>query len=94
MELVYKIPVVRGLHDMLSRQEIKPYLEWYLAGLRDAGAISSYEFRPAGDNAFSIKIYELLTMEIPDNAKRENIDAIDATLRRSYSAEDIPTKAA
>ena len=40
MELKYKVPIIRGVRDILARQDmVTPYLEWYLKGLQDAGAI-------------------------------------------------------
>ena len=35
MEIAYKVPV----SNAFTRQDSKPYLRWYLAGLHDAGAI-------------------------------------------------------
>lgn len=56
MELRYKVPIVSGLRQMIAsqggfdtRQTVRPYLEWYLKGLQDAGVIHGYEFKPTRD---------------------------------------------
>lgn len=91
MELQYKVPVVSGLRQMIASnggvlidQTSQPYLEWYLKGLSDAGAIGHYEFKPAKNRFPSAKIYEILAIELLDETRRNNIDD---TLRRSYKAE-------
>jgi len=84
MELKYKVPIIRGVRDILARQDmVTPYLEWYLKGLQDAGAIKNYKFEPAKDSKFSIKEHDILTIDLVDESRSKQIDL---TLTSSYGA--------
>ena len=85
MRLEYKIPVIRGIRDMLADGDnVKPYLEWYLRGLEDSGVIRDYKFNDFKDGFLSIKMHEILTLELLDETRREKIEG---TLQKSYRAE-------